>query len=442
MKFLRKILDRQARHFERGGRFERFYPLYEAPDTFLYTPGKTTAGAAHVRDALDLKRLMMTVVVALVPCVLMAMFNTGRQIHLAIAGGATALPNWRTDAMEMLGLPFDASSVLANSVHGALYYLPVLIVTFAVGGAWEGLFAVVRRHDINEGFLVTGMLFPLVLPPTIPLWQVAIGITFGVVVGKEIFGGTGYNVLNPALTARVFLFFAYPAQISGDAVWIAAGTSAPPDGYSGATALGAIAVHEADEGSSAADSSSTTLDAVAAQEAVPEAGTAALNGLDAITGDVSWMQAFLGDIPGSMGETSTLACLIGAAILIATGIGSWRIMVAATAGSLAISLLLNLVVSTTNPMLSVPFHWHVVLGGWAFGMVFMATDPVSAAQTNRGRYIYGFLVGVLAILIRTVNPAFPEGVMLGILFMNLFAPLIDHYVLKANVKRRKARYAQ
>lgn len=417
MNFLRRILDRQARHFEPGGKLERFYPLYEAPDTFLYTPGKTTAGAAHVRDALDLKRLMMTVVVALVPCVLMAMWNTGRQIHLAIAGGATALPNWRTDAMEMLGLPFDPSSLLANTAHGALYYLPVLVVTFAVGGLWEGLFAVVRRHDVNEGFLVTGMLFPLVLPPTIPLWQVAIGITFGVVVGKEIFGGTGYNVLNPALTARVFLFFAYPAQISGDAVWIAAGTSA--DGYSGATALGDIAVLEAAEGSEAP-----------------------LNGLTAIEGKVSWMQAFLGDIPGSMGETSALACLIGAAILIATGIGSWRIMVAATAGTAAISLLLNLVASNTNAMLSVPFHWHVVLGGWAFGIVFMATDPVSAAQTNRGRYIYGFLVGVLAILIRTVNPAFPEGVMLGILFMNLFAPLIDHYVLKANIKRRQARYAQ
>ena len=416
MKLLRRILDRQARHFEPGGRFERFYPLYEAPDTFLYTPGKTTAGAAHVRDALDLKRLMMTVVVALVPCVLMAMWNTGRQIHLAVAGGAAPLSNWRTDAMEMLGLPFDASSLLANSVHGALYYLPVLIVTFAVGGAWEGLFAVVRKHDINEGFLVTGMLFPLVLPPTIPLWQVAVGITFGVVVGKEIFGGTGYNVLNPALTARVFLFFAYPAQISGDAVWIAAGTSA--DGYSGATALGEIAVLEPVEGSDAP-----------------------LDGLSAIEGKVSWMQAFLGDIPGSMGETSALACLIGAAILIATGIGSWRIMVAATAGTAAISLLLNLVASPTNAMLSVPFHWHLVLGGWAFGIVFMATDPVSAAQTNRGRYVYGFLVGLLAVLIRTVNPAFPEGVMLGILFMNLFAPLIDHYVLKANIKRRQARYA-
>ncbi len=405
MKLLRRLLDKQARHFEPGGRLERLYPLYEAPDTFLFTPGRTTAGAAHVRDALDLKRLMMTVVVALVPSVLMAMWNTGRQIHLAIAGGASALPNWRTDAMELLGLPFDASNLLANSVHGALYYLPVLIVTFAVGGAFEGLFAVVRRHEINEGFLVTGMLFPLVLPPTIPLWQVAIGIAFGVVVGKEIFGGTGYNVLNPALTARVFLFFAYPAQISGDAVWIAAGTSA--DGYSGATAL----------------------------------GVAALDGLPAVAADTTWIQAFLGDIPGSMGETSTLACLIGALVLIATGIGSWRIIVSAALGSLVISLLLNLASSTTNPMLAVPFHWHVVLGGWAFGIVFMATDPVSAAQTNRGRLIYGFLVGVLAILIRTVNPAFPEGVMLGILFMNLFAPLIDHYVLKANVKRRQARYA-
>ncbi|MXX60699.1 MAG: NADH:ubiquinone reductase (Na(+)-transporting) subunit B [Holophagales bacterium] len=419
MKLLRRILDKQARHFEPGGRFERFYPLYEAPDTFLYTPGKTTTGAAHVRDALDLKRLMMTVVVALVPCVLMAMWNTGRQIHVAVAGGAAPLANWRTDAMEMLGLSFDASSLLANTVHGALYYVPVLVVTFAVGGAWEGLFAVVRRHDVNEGFLVTGMLFPLVLPPTIPLWQVAVGISFGVVVGKEIFGGTGYNVLNPALTARVFLFFAYPAQISGDAVWIAAGTSSAPDGYSGATALGEIAVLEPVEGSDAP-----------------------LDGLSAIEGKVSWMQAFLGDIPGSMGETSALACLIGAAILIATGIGSWRIMVAATAGTAAISLLLNLIASPTNAMLSVPFHWHLVLGGWAFGIVFMATDPVSAAQTNRGRYIYGFLVGVLAVLIRTINPAFPEGVMLGILFMNLFAPLIDHYVLKANIKRRQARYAQ
>lgn len=419
MKFLRRILDKQARHFEPGGRFERFYPLYEAPDTFLYTPGKTTAGAAHVRDALDLKRLMMTVVVALVPCVLMAMWNTGRQIHVAVAGGAAPLSNWRTDAMEMLGLSFDASSLLANTVHGALYYVPVLVVTFAVGGAWEGLFAVIRRHDVNEGFLVTGMLFPLVLPPTIPLWQVAVGISFGVVVGKEIFGGTGYNVLNPALTARVFLFFAYPAQISGDAVWIAAGTSSAPDGYSGATALGEIAVLEAAKGSKAP-----------------------LDGLSAIEGKVSWMQAFLGDIPGSMGETSALTCLIGAAVLIATGIGSWRIMVAATAGTAAISVLLNLIASSTNAMLSVPFHWHVVLGGWAFGIVFMATDPVSAAQTNRGRYIYGFLVGVLAILIRTINPAFPEGVMLGILFMNLFAPLIDHYVLKANIKRRQTRYAQ
>ncbi len=416
MKFLRRILDRQGRMFEPGGRLERLYPLYEAPDTFLYTPGRTTGGASHVRDALDLKRLMVTVVIALVPCVLMAMFNTGRQVHLAVAGGAAPLPNWRTDAMEMLGLPFDAANLLANSVHGALYYLPVLLVTFAVGGAWEGLFAVVRRHDINEGFLVTGMLFPLVLPPTIPLWQVAVGISFGVVVGKEIFGGTGFNVLNPALTARVFLFFAYPAQISGDAVWIAARTAA--DGYSGATALGEIAVHQGRAGSSAA-----------------------LDGLDAIRGDVTWMQAFLGDIPGSMGETSALACLIGAVVLIATGIGSWRIMAAATAGTLATAFLLNLIASSTNAMLSVPPGWHLVLGGWAFGIVFMATDPVSAAQTNQGRFIYGFLVGVLAVLIRTVNPAFPEGVMLGILFMNLFAPLIDHYVLKANIRRRQARYA-
>ena len=348
MKFLRDLLDQQGKQFEEGGKLEKFHALYEAPDTFLYTPGETTRTASHVRDGVDMKRLMVTVVVALVPCILMAMYNTGRQAHLAIQGGALPLDRWQTQAMEAFGLAaYDPSDILACFVHGALYYLPVLAVTFIVGGNIEALFAIVRKHEINEGFLVTGMLFPLVLPPTIPLWQVALGITFGVVIGKEIFGGTGMNILNPALTARVFLFFAYPAEISGDLVWIAAKTSA--DGYSGATWL----------------------------------GQAALDGQAAITGGVTWLQAFLGDIPGSMGETSTLACLIGAAILILTGIGSWRIMAGVILGSLAISLLLNASTSSTNPMLAIPFHWHMVLGGWAFGMVFMATDPVSAAQTNR-----------------------------------------------------------
>ncbi len=405
MKLLRTVLDKQAPHFEAGGRLEKLYPIYEMLDTFLFTSGKTTRSASHVRDALDLKRMMFTVVVAMVPCIYMAMYNTGLQAHRAIESGALPLDTWQTQVMQALGLSFSAGDMLACIVHGALYYLPVVILTFAIGGAWETVFAVVRKHEINEGFLVTGMLFPLILPATIPLWQVALGISFGVVVGKEIFGGTGFNILNPALTARVFLFFAYPADISGDAVWIAAQTSA--DGYSGATWL----------------------------------ATAAVDGQAALSGGVAWWDAFVGTVPGSMGETSALACLIGAAILLLTGIGSWRIMVSVAAGSILTVLLLNAVGSTTNPMIEVDFWWHLVLGGWAFGAVYMATDPVSAAHSNTGKYTYGLLIGFLAILIRTINPAFPEGMMLAILFMNLFASLIDFFVVRANIKRRRARYA-
>ncbi|RMH22601.1 MAG: NADH:ubiquinone reductase (Na(+)-transporting) subunit B [Acidobacteria bacterium] len=408
MNALRKLLDSQAHHFEKGGKLEKLHPFYEAVDTFLYSPGKVTRSASHVRDAIDLKRIMITVVVALLPAVYMAMYNTGYQIHKAIAGGALPLDRWQTAAMQWLGLPFDPSNVAACIVHGALYYLPVLLVTFLVGGNAEALFAVVRRHEINEGFLVTGMLFPLVLPPTIPLWQVALGILFGVVVGKEIFGGTGMNVLNPALTARAFLFFAYPAEISGDKVWIAAQTS--PDGYSGATALANGAV-------------------------------GGLPSIEQTTGGMSWWDAFLGLVPGSMGETSVLACLIGALILLLTGIGSWRIMVSGVAGTVLATLLLNAIGSQSNLLFNVPFWWHMVLGGWAFGLVFMATDPVSAAHSNAGKWVYGFLIGVLAIFIRVLNPAFPEGMMLAILFMNVFASLIDHFVIRANIRRRKARYA-
>ncbi len=404
---MRAILDKLEQHFKPGGRLERLYPLYEAADTFLYTPGTSTRDASHVRDGLDVKRMMVTVVVALLPCVAMALYNTGYQANLAISMGAQPLDTWQTTLLRQAGFgSFDPSDILGCVLHGALYYLPVLLVTFAVGGNCEALFSIVRKHEINEGFLVTGMLFPLVLPPTIPLWQVAVGIAFGVIVGKEIFGGTGMNIFNPALMSRAFLFFAYPAQISGDQVWIAADTSI--DGTSGATWLANAAV----------------------------AGPEALTG-----GTLSWMDAFLGLVPGSMGETSTLACLIGAAILIASGIGSWRIMLAGTVGSFLMVQILNTVGSTTNPLLDVPFEWHLVLGGWAFGLVFMATDPVSAAHTNKGRYIYGFLIGVLAILIRVINPAFPEGMMLAILFMNMFASLIDHFVIQANIKQRRARYA-
>ena len=405
MQFLRSILDSQSKHFRPGGRLQALYPLFEAGETFLFTPGRVTRGASHVRDGLDLKRMMMTVVAALLPCVFMAMYNTGYQAHLAIAGGALPLDTWQTGVMDALGYAFDPSNVTASIVHGALYYFPVLLVTFLVGGNCEALFAMVRKHEINEGFLVTGMLFPLILPPTIPLWQVAMGVAFGVIIGKEIFGGTGMNILNPALTSRAFLFFAYPGQISGDAVWIAAQTNA--DGYSGATWLSEAAV----------------------------AGPAAL------TAGVTWRDAFLGLVPGSMGETSAAACLFGAAVLILSGIGSWRIMASIVVGSFLTVALLNGIGSETNLLFNVPFTWHVVLGGWAFGAVFMATDPVSAAHSNTGKFIYGLLIGMLAILIRVVNPAYPEGMMLAILFMNLFAALIDYFVVQANINRRKARYA-
>jgi Na+-transporting NADH:ubiquinone oxidoreductase subunit B len=405
---LRKLLDSQAHLFHKGGKLERFYPMYEAADTFLYTPGSVTPGASHVRDGLDMKRLMSLVVVALIGTIFMAMYNTGLQAHLAIEAGALPLDNWRTAVMQWLGLPFASANFAANFIHGALYFLPVLLVTYAVGGAWEGLFAQVRRHEINEGFLVTGMLIPLTLPPTIPLWQVAIGTSFGVVIGKEIFGGTGMNILNPALTARAFLFFAYPAEISGD-VWLAAGPAADGshiDGYSGATLM----------------------------------ATLGQQGMEALAG-TSWWDAFYGFIPGSMGETSTLACLIGALVLIVTGVGSWRIMAGVVVGTIAMASVFNALGSSTNPYFAVPFWWHMVLGGWAFGTVYMATDPVTAAQSNRGRWIYGFLVGALTVMIRVVNPAYPEGMMLAILFLNVFAPTIDYFVVRTNITRRQRRVA-
>ncbi|QGJ70238.1 Na(+)-translocating NADH-quinone reductase subunit B [Planctomycetales bacterium 10988] len=382
------------------------YPLYEATDTFLYTPGEVTKNASHVRDALDLKRMMITVVVALIPCTLMALYNTGYQANVAIANvqGAEAA-GWQADVQEWLGLGHDPASLVDNFVYGALFFLPIYAVCMAVGGTWEVLFCIVRRHDINEGFLVTGLLFPLTLPPTIPLWQVALGISFGIVIGKEIFGGTGRNFLNPALTARAFLYFAYPGQISGDAVWVAA------DGYTGATALGAMAVGDLDKGLSAV-----------------------VEGLG-----YGWWDAFLGFIPGSMGETSALCALLGMIILIATGVGSWRIMAGVFAGGILGALFFNLIGSDSNAMFVVPFWWHLVIGGFAFGAVFMATDPVSASFTHKGKWIYGILIGLLTILIRVINPAYPEGIMLAILFGNVFAPLIDYFVVQANIQRRLAR---
>lgn len=404
MSLLRSLLDRVEPSFKEGGKLQRLYPLYEATDTFLFTPPDVTKNGSHVRDALDLKRLMVMVLVALGPCIAMAFYNTGLQANRAIESSASVTPldTWRHTVMEALNLPYDPSHVLSCIVHGGLFFLPVYIVCMAVGGAWEVLFAIVRKHEVNEGFLVTGILFPLTLPPTIPLWQVAVGITFGVVVGKEVFGGTGKNFLNPALTARAFLYFAYPVQISGNRVWTAA------DGWTGATALGEIA--------------SATVE----------------QGMQAVT--VTWWDAFIGTIQGSMGETSFVAVVIGAVILIATGIGSWRIMLSVLLGAMGLSTIFYLVGSDTNAMFSMPPWFHLVIGSLAFGAVFMATDPVSAAMTNTGQWIYGILIGVMTILIRVINPAFPAGIMLAILFGNTMAPLIDYYVIQANINRRNARY--
>jgi len=419
MKPLRAVLDRLEPLFLKGGKLEKLYPLYEGIDAFFYTPGKVTLGPSHVRDSMDLKRMMITVVVALFPCLVMAMWNTGYQANLAMEGmNVSTVPGWRGEIISALGVGCSSESFLANLIHGALYLIPVYLVCNIVGGAWEVLFSCVRKHDVNEGFLVTGVLFPLTLPPTIPLWQVAIGISFGVVFGKEVFGGTGRNFLNPALTARAFLYFAYPGQISGDAVWTAV------DGFSGATPLGAQAVASIQQGVGASEQFAQTMQHI----------------------HVTWSQAFLGTLQGSMGETSVLACAFGAAVLILTGIGAWRIMLSTLAGAYVFSWLLyligiNNIDAITNPMFLMPPHWHLVTGGLAFGLVFMATDPVSAAMTNTGKWYYGALIGVMTILIRVINPAYPEGVMLAILFGNVFAPLMDYFVVQANIRRRLARNA-
>ena len=397
MKVLRKFLDNQKKHFTSGGKFEKLYPLYEATDTILYTPDHVTSGTSHVKDAMDLKRMMIVVYVALLPAVFWAFYNTGFQALTAMQNaGLSSLGTWQGNFAAWLGIGLDPQNMFSNILLGIIYFLPVYLVTLAVGGAWEVLFASVRKHEIAEGFLVTSLLFPLILPPTIPLWQVAIGISFGVVIGKEIYGGVGMNILNPALVARAFLFFAYPGQISGDKVWVGI------DGVSKATPLAQFS-----------------------DKAIP------------IT--VDWWHAFVGLIPGSMGETSVIAILIGAAILIYTGVASWKIMVSILVGMVGMSLFFNVVGSSTNAMFGVTPIWHLVMGGFAFGTVFMATDPVTSAMTQKGKYYYGLLIGILVVMIRVVNPAFPEGMMLAILFGNITAPLIDKAVISANVRRRRLR---
>ena len=379
-------------HFEQGGRFAKLYPVFEAAESFLFVQGKTTRGRVHVRDAMDIKRLMSMVVVAVLPAMVVGAYNVGFQA-LSALGQTTGL--W--DCL----------------VLGAWKMLPIVLVSYAAGGFWEVLFAVVRRHEINEGFLVTGILFPLTCPPTLPLWMVAVGISFGVVIGKEVFGGTGMNILNPALTARAFVFFAYPAFISGDKVWKAVNPAKDQlvDTFTGATPLAVAAAAKAET----------------VAVALGDAG-------------YSFRSLLTGLVPGSMGETSAAAIGLGALVLVVTGVASWRIMVGCVAGGLGAGLLMNAVAGpASSGVMALPAHWHLVMGGFAFGTVFMATDPVSAAATGTGKWIYGFLVGFLAILVRVVNPAYPEGMMLAILFMNIFAPLVDHFVVQANIRRRLTR---
>ncbi len=393
---LRKLLDSLAPHFEKGGKLNALYPLFEALDTGLYSPADVTHTTSHVRDGLDLKRIMIIVWACAFPALIFGMWNVGYQANTAIAAGGMVPTDWHS----WFFIGHNPGNLFHNMVYGAAYFLPVYAVSFLVGGFWEVLFASVRKHEINEGFFVTSILFALIVPPSIPLWQVALGISFGVVIGKEVFGGTGKNFLNPALTGRAFLFFAYPAQISGDTVWTAV------DGFSGATAL----------------------------------SMAQQGGVEAIkAGGISWFDAFFGVMQGSMGETSTFFILLGGAVMLAMGIASWRIVAGTIIGMILMTLVFNIVGSDTNPLFALPFWWHFVLGGFAFGLIFMTTDPVSASMTHMGRWFYGALIGVMVVLIRVANPAYPEGMMLAILFANLFAPLIDHFVVQANIKRREAR---
>jgi Na+-transporting NADH:ubiquinone oxidoreductase subunit B len=379
MKLFKNILESVKPHFIEGGKLEKMYPAYDAFETFLFVPDHTTHAGSHIRDAIDLKRTMITVVLALLPALFFGMWNVG-QLHFTAIG--------------------EEFTLMSAFTFGALKMLPLIIVSYAVGLGIEFAFAISRGHSVNEGYLVTGLLIPMIMPIDVPLWMLAVSVVFAVIIGKEVFGGTGMNILNPALTARAFLFFAYPSFMSGDKVWINTGDGNVVDGFSGATPLADLAAN--------------------------------------IPVDMSMVGSFFyGTIPGSVGETSTLAILIGAVILLVSGIASWRTMLSTFAGGYVMGLLFNL--WGANEFMMMPSYLHLLLGGFAFGAVFMATDPVTASQTNRGKLIVGFLIGVLAVLIRVFNPAYPEGMMLAILFMNVFAPLVDHYVVGANIKRRLKR---
>ncbi len=379
MKLFKNILESVKPHFEKGGKLEKMFPAYDAFATFLFVPDHTTKSGSHIRDGIDLKRTMITVVIALLPALFFGMWNVG-QLHFSAIG--------------------EEFTLMSAFTFGALKMLPLIIVSYAVGLGIEFAFAISRGHPVNEGYLVTGLLIPMIMPIDVPLWMLAVSVIFAVIIGKEVFGGTGMNILNPALTARAFLFFAYPSFMSGDKVWISTGDVATVDGFSGATPLADLAAN-------------TPI-------------------------DISMIGSFFyGTIPGSVGETSVLAILIGAVILLITGIASWRTMLSVFVGGYVMGLLFN--VWGVNEFMMMPAHVHLLLGGFAFGAVFMATDPVTASQTNIGKIIVGFLIGILAVLIRVFNPAYPEGMMLAILFMNVFAPLVDHYVVGANIKRRLKR---
>ncbi len=394
MNFIHKILDTIEEKGKPGGPLNKIWPLLEAQETFFRSPSTRTSGfGSHVRDNVNLKRLMIVVFVALMPCLLFGIYNTGFQQLTALG-------------QEVL---FGACML-----KGLVSVLPLVIISYAVGGFWEVVFSIVRGHKINEGFFVTALLYPLILPPTLPWWMAAVAISFGVVIGKEVFGGTGMNIWNPALCARAFIFFAYPAAISGDKVWVPLNAAKDKliDGFTGATPLGLAYA------STASDNVIATLE----------------------KSGYGLREMFLGFIPGSIGETSTLACLIGAAILLITGVASWRIMSSMAVGGILVAVIIKSVATgDSSGLMVLPWYYHLCMGGFAFGAVFMATDPVSAPDTNIGKYVYGFLIGALSIIIRSLNPAYPEGVMLAILFMNTFAAHIDYYIVQANIKRRLKR---
>ena len=403
MKLMHNILKKIKPHFEKEGALHSLYPAYDAFETFLFVPNHTSQSGTHIRDSVDLKRTMVIVIIALLPCLFFGMWNTGYQYHLQLAS---------TGLNDMISV-----SNWDNFLFGFWKFMPLVIVSYIVGLSVEFAFAVNRKHQVNEGYLVTGMLIPLTMPIDVPLWMLALAVIFAVIIGKEVFGGTGMNILNPALTARAFIFFAYPTKMSGDKVWVHSADKI--DGVSGETALGQLAsmvnVNPNDE---------TIISKMSEFSS---------------DGAYSLYNSFLGIIPGSVGETSVIAIMFGAAILLFTGVGSFRIMASMFLGGLFMAFIFNLVAPDTNLFMSLdPIH-QLCIGSFLFGMVFMATDPVSAAQTNKGKIIYGFLCGVLSVLIRVFNPAYPEGVMVAILFMNVMAPLIDHYVIEANINKRLKR---